>query len=201
MACRRSRSWQEVYRRAVRSCHGHLVKRARFFPSSFPPEHPGSSHNITNCTLHGWPRSPGWRAEYPKQLDYSGCCIDFSYGRIQQLHSRHIAASAGFLLSWLASFLGAPPDAYVWHGAKASHTHMPPQLGDLGARMRCGYDLVEKLSMMPDYTLCHAPHLMTRQYTLPGSSWRPSACEADVIATRPRVPCSMSRNQSNLIDR
>ena len=24
-------------------------------------------------------------------------------------------------------------------------------------------------------------------YTWPGSSWRPSACEADVIATRPQV--------------
>ena len=64
------------------------------------------------------------RAEYPNQLDYSGCCIDFSYGRMQQLHSRHIAASAGFLLFWLASFLGAPPDAYVWHGAKASLSHI-----------------------------------------------------------------------------
>ena len=27
----------------------------------------------------------------------------------------------------------------------------------------------------------------TLQYTWPGSSWRPSACEADVIATRPQV--------------
>ena len=27
-----------------------------------------------------------------------------------------------------------------------------------------------------------------RSYTWPGSSWRPSACEADVIATRPQVP-------------
>ena len=26
------------------------------------------------------------------------------------------------------------------------------------------------------------------KYTWPGSSWRPSACEADVIATRPQVP-------------
>jgi hypothetical protein len=25
------------------------------------------------------------------------------------------------------------------------------------------------------------------QYTWPGSNWRPSACEADVIATRPQV--------------
>ena len=25
-------------------------------------------------------------------------------------------------------------------------------------------------------------------YTWPGSNWRPSACEADVIATRPQVP-------------
>ena len=27
------------------------------------------------------------------------------------------------------------------------------------------------------------------QYTQPGSSWRPSTCQADVIATRPWVPC------------
>jgi hypothetical protein len=26
-----------------------------------------------------------------------------------------------------------------------------------------------------------------KQYTWPGSNWRPSACEADVIATRPQV--------------
>ena len=29
-------------------------------------------------------------------------------------------------------------------------------------------------------------------YTQPGSSWRPSACEADVIATRPWVLCVMA---------
>ena len=28
------------------------------------------------------------------------------------------------------------------------------------------------------------------KYTWPGSNWRPSACEADVIATRPQVPLS-----------
>ena len=28
----------------------------------------------------------------------------------------------------------------------------------------------------------------TYEYTWPGSNWRPSACEADVIATRPQVP-------------
>ena len=27
------------------------------------------------------------------------------------------------------------------------------------------------------------------KYTQPGSNWRPSACEADVIATRPWVLC------------
>ena len=27
-------------------------------------------------------------------------------------------------------------------------------------------------------------------YTWPGSNWRPPACEADVIATRPQVPKS-----------
>jgi hypothetical protein len=31
------------------------------------------------------------------------------------------------------------------------------------------------------------PHRPTVQYTWPGSNWRPSACEADVIATRPQV--------------
>ena len=37
----------------------------------------------------------------------------------------------------------------------------------------------------------HARH-MVKAYTWPGSNWRPSACEADVIATRPQVlltPC------------
>ena len=41
----------------------------------------------------------------------------------------------------------------------------------------------------------HSCHLATvnnhtrkiKQYTWPGSNWRPSACEADVIATRPQV--------------
>ena len=30
-------------------------------------------------------------------------------------------------------------------------------------------------------------HVQRRKYTWPGSNWRPSACEADVIATRPQV--------------
>jgi hypothetical protein len=37
----------------------------------------------------------------------------------------------------------------------------------------------------------HARHVV-KAYTWPGSNWRPSACEADVIATRPQVlltPC------------
>ena len=45
----------------------------------------------------------------------------------------------------------------------------------------------------------HAPRFMALErrnveaqaisrYTCPGSNWRPSACEADVIATRPQVP-------------
>ena len=33
----------------------------------------------------------------------------------------------------------------------------------------------------------------TRKYTWPGSNWRPSACEADVIATRPQVLAAMER--------
>ena len=32
-----------------------------------------------------------------------------------------------------------------------------------------------------------APPLQIAKYTWPGSNWRPSACEADVIATRPQV--------------
>ena len=31
-----------------------------------------------------------------------------------------------------------------------------------------------------------------KAYTWPGSNWRPSACEADVIATRPQVPDFLS---------
>ena len=34
---------------------------------------------------------------------------------------------------------------------------------------------------------CIAPPLQIAKYTWPGSNWRPSACEADVIATRPQV--------------
>ena len=34
---------------------------------------------------------------------------------------------------------------------------------------------------------CIAPPLQVAKYTWPGSNWRPSACEADVIATRPQV--------------
>ena len=30
-------------------------------------------------------------------------------------------------------------------------------------------------------------HPVGMDYTWPGSSWRPSACEADIIATRPQV--------------
>ena len=34
------------------------------------------------------------------------------------------------------------------------------------------------------------------KYTWPGSNWRPSACGADVIATRPQVLVFFSRNQT-----
>ena len=92
---------------------------------SVPTFAPGGTLAFCKCSATGTrTRVARVRAEYPNQLDYSGCCIDFSYGRMQQLHSRHIAASAGFLLFWLASFLGAPPDAYAWHGAKASLSHI-----------------------------------------------------------------------------
>ena len=33
-----------------------------------------------------------------------------------------------------------------------------------------------------------------QNYTWPGSNWRPSACEADVIATRPQVLCASTQN-------
>ena len=36
---------------------------------------------------------------------------------------------------------------------------------------------------------CSADAMMS--YTWPGSDWRPSACEADVIATRPQVRCHL----------
>ena len=36
---------------------------------------------------------------------------------------------------------------------------------------------------------CLMRRCQSNTYTLPGSNWRPSACWADVIATRPRVPC------------
>ena len=34
----------------------------------------------------------------------------------------------------------------------------------------------------------HPGNAHLKKYTRPGSNWRPSACEADVIATRPLVP-------------
>ena len=40
------------------------------------------------------------------------------------------------------------------------------------------------------WTPCSRLHPVGMDYTWPGSSWRPSACEADVIATRPQVPYS-----------
>ena len=30
----------------------------------------------------------------------------------------------------------------------------------------------------------------------PGSNWRPSTCEADIIATRPQVPCCLNTSAS-----
>ena len=36
-------------------------------------------------------------------------------------------------------------------------------------------------------------------YTWPGSSWRPSACEADVIATRPQVLAMLSSNTKSTV--
>ena len=35
------------------------------------------------------------------------------------------------------------------------------------------------------------------KYTRPGSNWRPSACEADVIATRPLVPLRYDNPKKN----
>ena len=40
---------------------------------------------------------------------------------------------------------------------------------------------------------CKAGCECKRKYTWPGSNWRPSACEADVIATRPQVLWNMWR--------
>ena len=39
------------------------------------------------------------------------------------------------------------------------------------------------------------PGVKKQIYTRPGSNWRPSACEADVIATRPLVPCMLKGEQ------
>ena len=39
---------------------------------------------------------------------------------------------------------------------------------------------------IPALSLCAKARV--QEYTWPGSNWRPSACEADVIATRPQVP-------------
>ena len=40
------------------------------------------------------------------------------------------------------------------------------------------------------HIVCHLRlrRVSAAKYTWPGSNWRPSACEADVIATRPQVP-------------
>ena len=39
----------------------------------------------------------------------------------------------------------------------------------------------------PDARVDHLRRIASK-YTWPGSNWRPSACKADVIATRPQVP-------------
>ena len=39
-----------------------------------------------------------------------------------------------------------------------------------------------------------------QQYTWPGSNWRPSACWADVIATRPQVPMNLALDLLSVID-
>jgi hypothetical protein len=35
------------------------------------------------------------------------------------------------------------------------------------------------------------PCIFEKNYTRPGSNWRPSACAADVVATRPLVPVTI----------
>ena len=44
--------------------------------------------------------------------------------------------------------------------------------------------LSETAPFLPKF---HLRHPIDMLYTWPGSNWRPSACEADVIATRPQV--------------
>ena len=76
------------------------------------------------------------------------------------------------------------------------------------ARLHCGADCYGLMSTPSDMWICEAlgSSLVSSQvagsdmnvgvcicpsdeqtYTWPGSNWRPSACEADVIATRPQV--------------
>ena len=45
--------------------------------------------------------------------------------------------------------------------------------------------------------LCRTRKTRPKCYTWPGSNWRPSACEADSIATRPQVPlhCALLQSQ------
>ena len=43
------------------------------------------------------------------------------------------------------------------------------------------------LNLAPTTSRTKRPNI----YTWPGSNWRPSACEADVIATRPQVPLTL----------
>jgi hypothetical protein len=45
----------------------------------------------------------------------------------------------------------------------------------------------------PSSKLHGANRLRLAKYTWPGSNWRPSACEADVIATRPQVLRNLER--------
>ena len=47
-----------------------------------------------------------------------------------------------------------------------------------------GVALMHPSQMMPAYQFYLTHH---NAYTWPGSNWRPSACEADVIATRPQL--------------
>ena len=63
----------------------------------------------------------------------------------------------------------------------------PPPSTTPPCALPCASAMPEGISSNKLWNLQHWQNIAMIFYTWPGSNWRPSACEADVIATRPQV--------------
>ena len=86
----------------------------------------------------------------------------------------------------LPLFSGARPLPFVQCGA-GGHLRLSPSLQQRPLQERTSRETTEKPSYQDGQILDFPAKVYTQEYTWPGSNWRPSACEADVIATRPQV--------------